>query len=104
MSGPREIIVGGPAVMDHDAVVVTTKEILGHGPAAVRSNDVDGCVRCHQRMQPGRPAALTPSRLVQDNPFGLGQSLAQLGIARLTASGGAEYGVSGAAATELDPE
>src|SRR5262245_39645778 len=102
--GVLEPVVGRPAVVDHDAVVVEAQDGLGHGAAAGRVDDVGGRPRPDQGVQPGRAPAHPPSGLVGDNPRGLAHGLADALVDRLAARGGPKHGVDAAATTERNAE
>jgi hypothetical protein len=97
-----ELVVRGPAVMNHRAVVVQSQDVLGHGTAARQVDDVCGSLRTDQRMQPGRVSSDPPAGFIGHHPVGLTHGLADGLIDRLAASSGSQNSVDAAAATETD--
>src|SRR5690242_21112892 len=104
MQGLLELVIRGPAVVDHDAVVVQSQDVLGHATAACRVNDVSRGLRADQRVQPGRVSSDSPSGFIGHHPVGLSHRLPDGLIDRLAAACGAQDGMYAAAATEPDTE
>ena len=68
VAGVLELVVRGPAVVDHGAVVVEAQDGLGHGAAAGWVDDVSGGLRPDQCVQPGGVPAHAPAGLIRNNP------------------------------------
>src|SRR5262249_25210212 len=102
--GILELIVRGPAVVDHGPAVVEAQDSLGHTAAAARVDDVSGGLRPHQRVLPGRASTHPPAGLIGHDPVGLTHGLADGFVGRLAAGGGSQHGVDAAAPTEGDAE
>src|SRR5262245_22167646 len=102
--GALELVVGRPAVVDHDAVVAEPQDGLGDVPAAGRVDDVSGGPGPDHGVQPRRASAHAPAGLVGHHPVRLPHGLSDGLIGRLAAGGGPENGVDAAATTERDAE
>src|SRR5262249_42411516 len=104
MQGLLELVVRGPAVVNHGAGVVASQDVLGHGTAAGRVDDVSGGLRPDQRVQPGWVSAHPPAGLIGYDPVGVAHGLADRLVGRLAAGGGPQDGVDAAAASERNPK
>src|SRR5262249_62060899 len=104
VAGVVELVVRGPAVVDHGAVVVEPQDGLGHAPAAGRVDDVCGGLRPNQGMQPGGVPTHAPAGLIRNNPVRLTHGLPDGLVGRLAASSGPQHGLHAAAAAERDAE
>src|SRR6516162_1802622 len=104
MQGLLELVVRRPAVVDHGAVVVESQDVLGHGTAARRVDDVGGGLRADQGVQPGRVSAHPPTGLVGHHPGGFAHGLAYGLVDRLATGGSPKHSVNTAATTEGDTE
>src|SRR5262245_39733428 len=93
MKSLLELVIRGPAVVNHGAVVVEPENGLGHGTAARRVDDVCGGLWPDQGVQPRRVSAHPPARLVGHDPVGLTHGLADGLVDRLAASSGPQHGV-----------
>src|SRR3984957_18276475 len=102
--GVLELVVRGPAVVDHGAVIVEAQDGLGYRAASRRVDDVSRGLWPDQRMQPGRVSAHAPAGLIGYHPVGLTHGLADGLVDRLAAGGGPQDSVDAAAATERNPE
>src|SRR5262249_34755750 len=97
--GVLELVVRRPAIMDHGAVVVESQDVLSHGTAARRVDDVSGGLGADQRVQPGWVSAHAPAGFIGHHPVGLSHSLADGLVDRLATSSGPQDGMDAAAAT-----
>ena len=102
--GFGEVIVGRPAVVDHDAGVVGAQDTPGRFARARGVDDVDGGVGSDQGVQPGFVAADVPAGLVQGGPGRLLHGLADRSVNRFGTPRCPQDDVRAATARQTDAE